>query len=362
MRTKCYRNYLFIVIAGLFFSTESPAPIEILGGGDAVNCHSESGSALAGYYFLDYLVDYQSDLQRGLLSGESATDAILATLQRNQATVLADSFAAFLTSARRQLREGPDFSANDVWIADSLEDLRDENLYERVPTNCKDAHTSTHDVALRQAVVRTQRADGVIFKYDREVMRDFSEKPLQLSFLLVHEWLWSHVERSDYIRDINQFLHKEVTHSLPSGVFMQRLTRLGVNDGQFDWLRHMTETALAQSNRRMQNLEVCQFASTADIGIRDWLIQNRATLARRLSGTVLWMGGDDSSSPCVSWSNDRIGPTLYTNSCYEAFTDIDRAKHLLASSLAQFLGSTRAAADQTADVLWNHVGESRTCH
>jgi hypothetical protein len=69
-------------------------------------------------------------------------------------------------------------------------------------------------IVLSQAVVRVKRysyknsSSKIIFYYNRTVFAGI--RPLELSFIQVHEWLWNFTNDINAIRRINYFIHSNL--------------------------------------------------------------------------------------------------------------------------------------------------------
>jgi hypothetical protein len=104
-------------------------------------------------------------------------------------------------------------SANKyLWIAeDNLEVIHDEIV--RLPYSC----TNYESAEIQQAIIRQVTKNNIIFKYDEGIYLELERQaPLQLSFLVVHEWLWNFMDNVKDSRMINYFLHSNMLMNMPS--------------------------------------------------------------------------------------------------------------------------------------------------
>lgn len=69
-----------------------------------------------------------------------------------------------------------------------------------------------------QAIIRQKDGKNTRFFYDSNVLDQLEASPLQASFLILHEWLWSFVEpgRGESLRLLNRFLHGKDWEKLSS--------------------------------------------------------------------------------------------------------------------------------------------------
>lgn len=359
MRAYYFVASILLITLGLF-STESRAPFEVLDGGDAIKCRRSSAGELDGYYFLDYAVDYNIGQDDQYLSSDHPAEDILDLLKRNQSKVLAASLEHFLNSAKKQLNSGPDFSSEEIWLPSALDDLHDENLYERLPIECKRLVVDRSQVNIQQAVVRSERGNGIVFKYDRRVLQDFRSKPSQLSFLLIHEWLWYHMNNSDFIRDVNKFLHRKDTHRLSSVAFNQAILRLGVNNDQLEWIMHIVNMAAIRANTQLSQIS-CASHLTPTSPEAYWILSHHDSIIFHLQGRVNWLRSDTSPNACITWVQNATAPRIKMNLCGDHLLDIDEVKKMLVSTLAESLGADKDFADRIADTYWQ-AGSESLCH
>ncbi|HEX4926262.1 MAG TPA: hypothetical protein VFV50_19365, partial [Bdellovibrionales bacterium] len=177
-------------------------------GGDAVVCRPSSQNKFNGYYALDYLAKYQSNLDAvPAASIEQALNRIEAGLHA-KLPELWPSFREF----RNNVFNTRDFTRKHIWeeAAFGLVDLKDEALVERLPENCR----AGDKIAVVQAVIRQPPSVAglpeykVKYKFVPQVTEALRrQNPVQLSFLIVHEWLWDFSKNVDRNRVINYLLH-----------------------------------------------------------------------------------------------------------------------------------------------------------
>ena len=81
-----------------------------------------------------------------------------------------------------------------------LIDIKDDNINFKILDNCKRI----------QAIERRQGNmydDQIVFYYNDEVISKLKND--QISWLILHEYLWSKLDNAQEIRDLNEILHKK---------------------------------------------------------------------------------------------------------------------------------------------------------
>lgn len=212
---------------------EALAGFHVGNGGDLVWCRPEDGTPYAGYYALDFLAT------EGLFAGHEAAPVPVADAEASLARIhgllaekapgLLESFHSF----RRTLWNTGDYSQERVWEAApfGLVELSDETLVAALPPACR---TDT-GAAVVQAVVRQfpdfsgANNGKIIYKFVPALVKEVgASRPLQLSFLLVHEWLWDLSTNVDRNRRINRLLHSAWAADMPAQEFRAVLQDLGL--------------------------------------------------------------------------------------------------------------------------------------
>ncbi|HEY8269762.1 MAG TPA: hypothetical protein VIG33_02660, partial [Pseudobdellovibrionaceae bacterium] len=157
----------------------------------------------------------------------NSSERILKILQ-DKAPTLAPYFKDF-----RDLVFNTDYSKTKVWESTpfGLVELDDQNITSLIPENCK----KEGKTQLIQAVIREfQSFSGadighIIYKFDPKIVDSLDKKsPLQLSFLMVHEWLWDLSQNVDRNRRINRFLHSREIESMSSEKVIKTLQGMGL--------------------------------------------------------------------------------------------------------------------------------------
>jgi hypothetical protein len=203
---------------------------EVDNGGDVIVCDASGENAFVGYFSLDYLLTYQgansnADVSE-VLSAENSLDRIEKILE-SKSVVLAKSLSTY----RRFLSNHSDRSLPRIWeeATFGLTDIKDEDMIRLLPRNCY--HRDEEDrIHLIQAVIRESRPGQIIYHYDSQIQIELqSTDSLQLSFLLVHEWLWDHATSARVVRDANRYLHSKRAETDSAFELEQALTRIGLD-------------------------------------------------------------------------------------------------------------------------------------
>ncbi len=220
----------FISLASILifaFAIKAHASGTVLNGGDAVFCKATPGAQMQGLYSLDYLVTYDSSVQ--FFNARTVEDShrrIWMLLNKN----LPELQASFKVFSKNFLNKDPHFTY--IWEEASfgLVDIRDEDLVSLLPENCRGASGQAQII---QAVVRqpsrfTGMPNKTVFGYQPKVLKEMHERaPLQLSFLLVHEWLWEFSQNVQVNRRVNKFLHSVAFQEMSRDQIISTLREIG---------------------------------------------------------------------------------------------------------------------------------------
>lgn len=203
-------------------------------GGDVATCKPSAANSFAGNYMADYLLTYRlSNRNKDVVqvtSWEESRDRVLKLL-RDRAPRIAESFEAF--SSLIENESNP--LAPRVWepAAFGLIYLDDQALRNNVPRNCYSLHADGR-VGLTQAVIRTVVNGRIRYLYDYPIVaRLKKERPLQYSFLMIHEWLWDLTQDVQGIRRLNRFLHSTGLEAMSSTEFREYLKEYSISSERF---------------------------------------------------------------------------------------------------------------------------------
>ncbi|WP_413290944.1 hypothetical protein [Bdellovibrio sp. HCB337] len=195
-------------------------------GGDAVFCRSSENNSFKGYYALDYLMTLTNANEvASVKSWEASRDRIRALLAKGAPSLL-ESFDSFLGDLDNQV----DWTKKRIWLSapHGLVDIQDEQIRRKLPENCGWKNLGSIEQEMVQVVVRNKQPHIVRYEYDEEVFNKLKAAPVQISFLLVHEWLWDHSEDPQIIRWTNQFLHSQHAETLSASDFNTSLVNIGI--------------------------------------------------------------------------------------------------------------------------------------
>ena len=202
-------------------------------GGDFVLCEPSPENKLSGYYALDYVLT--KDIALFTIAEVNDLEASMLRIHQGLKKIphLARSFRRFWESYRDKA-----ISRRGIWEGAELElvDIKDEAIVSPViiPDNCRGPRATADTLKLKQAVIRMFRrisgSPASVYVYDKELVESVeTSKPLQMSFLLVHEWLWSHSQNVNRNRRVNHFFHSVQFPLLSEAELIETLTAMGLD-------------------------------------------------------------------------------------------------------------------------------------
>jgi hypothetical protein len=214
-------------------------------GGDVAYCKKSESNDFTDFYTVDYLVTYESFSPISEAKNwKGSRDRILNQLKRLN-TQLHESFKSYL----QDLDKKPSANTKRLWQPSSfgLSKLSDELLIGNLPENCRNAD-SDGKTRLLQTVIRSiPKADElslstkdsidpadpaapalVKYDYNKNMMEWLkNQRPLQYSFMIVHEWLWDFSKDINSIRTLNALIHSHDLDQMTAEDFMQKFVGLG---------------------------------------------------------------------------------------------------------------------------------------
>ena len=215
------RILVILFIAFLPHGFVAAGGVAVGNGGNIARCATKSN-----YQSLDYM------LTKGMY-GKRVSISPIKSLNQSFQRILnlilqkfpkrQESFREFVGLVRNR-----DESKQYVWhiATDGLDSILELDVH--LPFLCRSNFGSTD---ILQAVVREKpdSSGQIIFDYDQNIFLTLEkDDPLQLSFLLVHEWLWNFFADIEQVRKVNYFLHSSLFDELsPSESFLE-LNRLGL--------------------------------------------------------------------------------------------------------------------------------------
>lgn len=208
------------------------------GGGDLVYCRPQSEvSRFSGLYTLDYLLSREDDFNENeneffrFSNHAKGTDNILQNVLTKLELVspqAAKSFNSFIS-----LVENRDWSIDiqddqfvRVWEPKSrLLDYKDEDFIRDLPSNC---YRDDGKLDVSQVVLREDINSNIIYHYNRNLFNQLKASPLQMSYLLVHEWLRDYTVSTSSIRRVVQYLHSQEFFDHPAYEAHSAIRRMGI--------------------------------------------------------------------------------------------------------------------------------------
>lgn len=206
--------------------------------GDLVYCTRSSENDFEGYYSLDYVVGriqlakpYPIDEKIAGIGDLEKISQVLNTLlppnsslaTQNEAVI--SSWKEFLETKSNQ----EDFSKKRIWLPSTygLTNIDGVSLKTVVPPNClKDTENQKPHVI--RAVNRENSKDSIIYSFSEKVLDVLKEeRPLQYSFLMVHEWLWDYFEDARLLQITNWILHSAITQPAKADSMIKQFVALG---------------------------------------------------------------------------------------------------------------------------------------
>src|SRR3989338_6556420 len=195
-------------------------------GGDLIYCQKSDDNPLEGYYTLDYVLTFRKSNNNDDLVSVNYWEVSrnrIQTILNQKLPDLARSFAEY-TSLLKNL---DDYTQNRIWreAAFGLYDISDENIKRKVPQNCYE----NDQIRLTQVVVRTKINEFTSYDFDYDRLHDLeTNRPLQFSFLMVHEWLRDYLNDAEQVRTITRFIHSNQLEEQSKEKIIQFLRRNGV--------------------------------------------------------------------------------------------------------------------------------------
>lgn len=192
-------------------------------GGDVIRCFGHER-----LFSLDYVMtqgSFGKKVNVVPFTKIQSSTARISNLLKNKWPELSVSFDEFMFDFQNQSVTSKKY--NWFKTVDGLDDIFDEKFAQApIPTSCRGG-SMNGTIAVSQAIVRTVSQTGVInFEYDPEIITHLSK--LQLSFLLVHEWLWNFSDSVTDNRKINYFLHSNLFEQVTEAQAKTMLTQFGL--------------------------------------------------------------------------------------------------------------------------------------
>lgn len=203
-------------------------------GGDLVQCRSTSTHQIE-YKSLDYLLTITSLEDRDFLHVTSLNDSLqkIQKLLDEKIPELAPSFRNFIQHLWNENLNKP-----IIWEKSpfGVTPIHDEEIgsAHTIPPQCRESGKKDAPILLVQAIIRLRERFSEteakrVYAYMDELIHEVKQKdPLQISFLLIHEWLWDHSKNVERNRRINRLLHSPSFHKLNTNEIKSILQSLGL--------------------------------------------------------------------------------------------------------------------------------------
>jgi hypothetical protein len=201
-------------------------------GGFGLICRASSENFLNGTYSLDYVLslsDAASDKDVVFVKNWQESSERIYQLLTKKVPSLASYFKEFSDAAFNTT----DLTATRLWQPAPFGILRldDQTISTLVPKNCQvDGETQGIPIVVRQNESFSGTQGHIVYKFIPEVVKSLNQTGgLQLSFLLVHEWLWDISSNLERNRRINRFLHSPQFESMSPKQVEDSLKAMGLS-------------------------------------------------------------------------------------------------------------------------------------
>jgi hypothetical protein len=203
-------------------------------GGDLVQCQGGPNEPTFVYKSLDDLLTLQSETDANLVEHKSLENLLfdVQTLIDRNIPELSLSFRDYVGTLWNT-----DFSESRIWepapfgvLSISDEEIGSGHL---VPQACRHETPDGSKINLVQAIVRLRERFNpdhprIVYAYMKDLIESVQAyDTLQISFLLVHEWLWDHSKNIERNRRINRLFHSKSFYELSPTDARSLLLNLG---------------------------------------------------------------------------------------------------------------------------------------
>ena len=201
-----------ILLAFVLSSRQASSNSAVVGnGGNTLFCKDDTG--IDQEYTLDFVTEGfgRDSIFREVNSLEQSMEQISVIIDKNSYVLPYFSFQ--FNTFSKDILNTLDDSRYNFWenVQGPLEETHDQNLERPLPENCLINGKPKLFQAFRRHGSRyvDSGTETTVYKYDEEILSRLKSRPLQLSFLIVHEWLWSISGDVQVNRKINALLHSK---------------------------------------------------------------------------------------------------------------------------------------------------------
>ncbi|MCK5884326.1 MAG: hypothetical protein KAG61_11605 [Bacteriovoracaceae bacterium] len=208
------------------------------GGGDVVYCRPDlSSSRYAGLYTLDYLLTRESDFDENSDEFFKFTNDSKAAM--NIALSIASQLEGISPKASLSLQSFLRLTGNGSWVNNEnrgdifrvwiptarLRDYKDEDFINDLPANC---YGDDGTMNISQMILREDVNSNILYHYNKKLFTELKGSPLQMSYLLIHEWLRDYTVHAAVIRRVTHFLHSSEFFEAPPYKSVTAIKRMGI--------------------------------------------------------------------------------------------------------------------------------------
>jgi hypothetical protein len=211
---------LFLILVAGGAQARGGGGADVGNGGNVIQCSGSSELQSFDYVLTQNILNRNLQLRPAQSLQESLQR--IRSLIATQLPELSGSFDEFIQQIRNT-----DPSKHYVWVAETSLNEIDTPEHVFIPAKCRNLHGS---IRILQAVVRNTTSDPedskIFFHYDPQIYTGLAG--LQLSFLVVHEWLWNFTDDITVNRKVDYLLHSSWLENVSSNEAMKELEKLGI--------------------------------------------------------------------------------------------------------------------------------------
>lgn len=203
-------------------------------GGDTVRCTGTPDFNHGGFFTLDYALA----IGRGAKKRDFVANPWRSSIERIKQILvsaqpeLALSFAEFAESTDQIWKLPAEHDSHRRWVVHRGRPLAVDDVGDlsEIPATCKyrfSKEIRPHFYIYR-AIQRSVLSSGIIeYRYSSATLQHLRRQPDQLSWILVHEWLWDWTSDVEVNRAVNALLHSKAIDSMSADEIKLEFERLG---------------------------------------------------------------------------------------------------------------------------------------